>query len=400
MRHKRPESITAGRDEMRYLIPVALSYDIEKGEWIIGNDALDYGAETGASVYGDFLTNTLGGGNAVVGNSEFSYMQLFAVYLGKLIELVQKASAVQTVSNITVTLRRIRPDIKEAFIDVFSLLGVNEDRLKLLSYSESFAYFAMSSDAELRKNGVLLFDFSTDGFFVKQLHDAGEADRELIYINESMHSFDFSMKDLTSSMAKLQLDDKLNTAYEEISKDKIPSSVYFAGDGFTEIWFANTLQNISQKTKAYKGNNIYVKGACLAGCRRYAKQPDLLLVSKDRTKARIAVDAFQGSQEKRIVLADGAKSWFDASCSIDFIVDNLTWIKFYVTSVVTKDTTVIEFDLGDFPKRPNKTTRIRIALNFINDSECELSVSDRGFGEMFPPSDMEVKKRISLERII
>ena len=100
------------------------------------------------------------------------------------------------------------------------------------------------------------------------------------------------------------------------------------------------------------------------------------------------------------MLADGAKSWFDASCSIDFIVDNLTWIKFYVTSVVTKDTTVIEFDLCDFPKRPNKTTRIRIALNFINDSECELSVSDRGFGEMFPPSDMEVKKRISLERII
>lgn len=400
MRHKRPESITAGRDEMRYLIPVALSYDVEKSDWIIGNEALDYASATGASVYGDFLTNTLGGGNAVVGNSEFSYKQLFAVYISKLIGLVQQASFAGTVSNITVTLRRIRPDIKEAFVEVFALLGVNEDRLKLLSYSESFAYFVMSSDEELRKKGVLLFDFSTDGFFVKQIKEVDETDRKLIYVNESMHSFEFSMKDLSSNMAKLQLDEKLNTAYQEIAKDNMPSAVYFSGDGFTEIWFANTLQSISEKAKAFKGNNIYVKGACLAGCRRAAKQPDLIIVSKDRTKARIAVDAFRGDKESRIVLADGAKSWYDAGCSVDFIVDNLSWIKFYVTSVISKETTVIEFDLSEFPKRPNKTTRIEINLNFINDSECMLGIKDKGFGEMFASSGIEFSKRLSLERII
>ena len=35
---------------------------------------------------------------------------------------------------------------------------------------------------------------------------------------------------------------------------------------------------------------------------------------------------------------------------------------------------------------PNKTTRLDVKLQYISQDECEIMVTDLGFGEMFPSS--------------
>ena len=42
--------------------------------------------------------------------------------------------------------------------------------------------------------------------------------------------------------------------------------------------------------------------------------------------------------------------------------------------------------LPGLPKRPNKTTRLDVKLQYISQDECEIMVTDLGFGEMFPSS--------------
>ena len=42
--------------------------------------------------------------------------------------------------------------------------------------------------------------------------------------------------------------------------------------------------------------------------------------------------------------------------------------------------------LTGLPKRPNKTTRLLLKLQYISRKECRITVKDLGFGEMFPSS--------------
>lgn len=45
--------------------------------------------------------------------------------------------------------------------------------------------------------------------------------------------------------------------------------------------------------------------------------------------------------------------------------------------------------LTGLPKRPNKTTRLLLKLQYISRKECRITVKDLGFGEMFPSSGKE-----------
>ena len=42
--------------------------------------------------------------------------------------------------------------------------------------------------------------------------------------------------------------------------------------------------------------------------------------------------------------------------------------------------------LPGLPKRPNKTTRLLVELNYVSPKECCITVKDLGFGDMFPAS--------------
>lgn len=51
--------------------------------------------------------------------------------------------------------------------------------------------------------------------------------------------------------------------------------------------------------------------------------------------------------------------------------------------------------LTGLPKRPNKTTRLLLKLQYISRKECRITVKDLGFGEMFPSSGKNGKKSYS-----
>ena len=52
--------------------------------------------------------------------------------------------------------------------------------------------------------------------------------------------------------------------------------------------------------------------------------------------------------------------------------------------------------LPGLPKRPNKTTRLALELVFLSPKECRITVTDRGFGELFPSSGKIWRETISL----
>ena len=54
--------------------------------------------------------------------------------------------------------------------------------------------------------------------------------------------------------------------------------------------------------------------------------------------------------------------------------------------------------VGGLPKRPKKTTRLRIVLEFTDACHARLKVKDLGFGELFAQSDMEFEGELQWEQ--
>ena len=52
--------------------------------------------------------------------------------------------------------------------------------------------------------------------------------------------------------------------------------------------------------------------------------------------------------------------------------------------------------LTGFPKRPDRTTRIRVTIGFLSRAKMVAVIRDLGFGELFPATDTVLRQEIDL----
>ena len=56
----------------------------------------------------------------------------------------------------------------------------------------------------------------------------------------------------------------------------------------------------------------------------------------------------------------------------------------------------VKVTLDGFPERPNKTTKIRVAVGFLDEKTMVVKLTDQGFGELFPKTDAVVRQEVTL----
>jgi hypothetical protein len=52
--------------------------------------------------------------------------------------------------------------------------------------------------------------------------------------------------------------------------------------------------------------------------------------------------------------------------------------------------------LTDLPNRPSGATRILLEIHFSGPTQCEIKVTDLGFGELYPASDLYWRESFTL----
>ena len=400
-RHGKVENAAAAHARQGFLIPSVLCFDSAKQVWLFGEEAYDFAKETGAYIYRDLLASALGGTTCEVNEKSTPYSVLLSVFMGKLIDLARTSSGVYPVSFVNVTMRKIDMSVKEAVKEALSSAGIEKERIHLLNYPESFAYFILQQEEDIKKKGALLFDFSKDGLYARRLTISREGDENAIFVNERNLSMEFSVKDLENIVLRPRLDEKLAGVYEEIRDESGNTNVYFTGEGFEELWFSAALRSISKSARAFRGNNIYAKGACLEGLlRKEGTLGRFTVICRPKTRCYICVETRYKGQARTMILSKAAVNWYEAESEADFILDESRTINFKTVSFLSRQETNISFDLSSFPQRPPKTTRVRVSVRYINEYECEICVRDMGFGTLFPASGAEVRKILDLEGYI
>ena len=85
-------------------------------------------------------------------------------------------------------------------------------------------------------------------------------------------------------------------------------------------------------------------------------------------------------------LIEAGRNWYECSAECELILDGTEELVFNATAMGETEKRRIGMRLPGLPKRPNKTTRLHVKLQYISQKECEITVTDLGFGEMFPSS--------------
>lgn len=327
------------------------------------------------------------------GLREGEYKKLTQIFLYMLEELRKKTGLTKLLS-LSVVLHNYSIDYLNAVLRVLENLGLNQTNSQIISKSESFAYYAYSQKRELYIGGVCLVDFEKNR--LKYVRFNSKRVNNVDYIVEDKkeyNSIEFA-EVLNKEKTLEDIEDLLISSLNEFLDRKILSSIYLTGDGFnTDKLPEEYTKLITNRRKAFIGNNLYSKGACYAAKEFIMPKvfDNTVLLSEERIMVGIELDILDRGVNKRFRLIKPGTNWFMADRTVDFIIEDMREIKLHIVTAnkLFEDEAI---DISDFPYREGKTTRISISIKFYSASRCQIIVKDLGFGDFYKSSGKIVYK--------
>ena len=273
-----------------------------------------------------------------------------------------------------------------------NLLGRNtgfsvQDRL------ESFYYYCISKNLDTIRKPVCLLE--TEGS-AAQLHIlTGNSER--MPITAGVRTL--ARTHLAGSDA--EKDEALCAYLKENLDDTGFAATYILSDVFTGERFPISAQYLTLRgRRAFAGNNLFVKGACFAA--REKSEPgrtkNILFLSKDLVRVNIGAELLVDGERSYYPVITAGTNWYDSARSFEMIPEHGDRIVFRISGMEDGYEGVFGIELPGIPTRPEGTGRVRVEADCPSGEECEIRVTDLGFGGLFPASGKQWRKRIPLGR--
>lgn len=393
-----PESFCVDPEESRYLIPTALGVKNYSKDWIFGEEAVSCGKlGTGVLIDG-LLTKLKTGENTNIFDTEFDSITLMEKYLRKCLLLLKKKFPTNTILKIVITLKEMDENVVNGLYQVLENLGIGKDRGFIQSHSHSYEYYALSQSKELWMNDIGLFDLDEKGLTYSQISINRRAKPYIVGIKEEDFSETLSYTMLEEYKNGENLEYIFGNIANSVLHKQIVSTIYATGLGFDGNWADNILKELCVGRRVFKGQNLYVKGACYAA-RELAgdsKLSDYLFLSKEMITSEIYITGYYDGKTADVVLVKAGKYWYEINNNFDVILDDEHEIVIKFKNIVSGETKEYKSSVTGLPERPNKTTRIGINIKFKNNASAVITFEDKGFGDFYPSSSQVWSEEIVL----
>ena len=109
-----------------------------------------------------------------------------------------------------------------------------------------------------------------------------------------------------------------------------------------------------------------------------------MYLGEDLVRTNVGMEMVVHGMNGYYPLVMAGMNWYDVSHSCDFILDEKEDLTFITSAMEGGERKQYAMQLTDLPKRPNRTTRLRMEVNAVSAKECIIKVTDMGFGDMFP----------------
>ena len=297
----------------------------------------------------------------IIEDTAYAPGELLAVFLKAALQAAGVIEPGLQVAGITVT----TPKLTRAFVKnlrhAYELLGIPRGR----AYSRKVGMFRFEGDdvtfysLEVNRRTKPATVFVKKGKHLK-LHETPE-DRD---------------RDFTRLIA-------------ESFENEIYSSVYLVGDGFDRSWAEGSIKLLCRNQRhVFGGSNLFAKGACFTA-REKAEERSLkgyLFLGNDLVRHNVGMEMTISGSPAYYPMIQAGVNWYEAEKECELILDGTEDLVFVVSDMESGKKNRYTMHLPGLPKRPPRTTRLHLKLEYDAPKSCRITVEDLGFGEMFPKS--------------
>lgn len=389
--------VNCADEEMAWTIPTVICRNKHSEEWYVGEDAYAHVLSGDGIIVDKLLNLALKGGTATLEETRYEGRQLLKLFLERVLEFPQQEYGLLGIQQLVVTVEKLDMRLVKLLYACAEELEIERERVHIVCHSESFTYYILSQKKEIWNGTVGMFDLSEQRLRYFEMK-AQRGMKKTTALTEYENLEEAFQLDILTTPSGAKLADKiLCSCGERMMQKKLYSSIFLTGKGFlNRDWAEEFMKLICTKRRVYMETAIFAKGAAyraldfLHGKNAYP----YVCICDGHLKSTISINVLHKGQETSLVLASAGDNWYDVKAEAEVILLEQDFIEFIVTSADSKQSKTVEVLLENFPKRPERTTRVRIQLSFLDERTMQIQVEDKGFGELFPSTGIQIRQEV------
>ena len=372
-----PETVSTIAGSENFQIPLILAKRKEIGQWYYGDEARKMAQNTDMICLDKLLSRAVNGDELVVDDETYPAEELLALFLNKITALPNKLGNTSDFDRLVITVDRLSKENMDMFWRIMPKLGLKPEQFMVIDHKESFYYFALSQKEDLWLHDVYLFEFDKTNIRYFSLKRSMRTTPQVVTIEESP-------KRNINGDPDIEFSRIIQKAFE----NKIISTVYLVGDGFDGGWMQSSLNILCKGRRAFVGKNLFSKGACYAAeVRDNEDKWRFIYMGENELKFNLSLKVKSKGALSFYNIISAGKNWFETKGQCEVILSDTTEIDFWKQLPNSREAKIETLELTDLPRRPDRTTRVRITATPVADDKINIEIMDLGFGELFRGTD-------------
>lgn len=391
--------ISCEGQEKIWSVPTRLGKDASADIWRVAEESTAQSLD-GMVVEDKLISLALKDGTATINGVRYDGLFLLKMFIKLVLEIPQKATGKKDIESLVITVPCLDVKLMDKLMYCADFLGIDRNKVHIISHAESFVYYVMSQKREVWSNQVGMFELSRNGLHYYEMRVQRGihkmqvvADRE--ELEESFHL------DVLDSDAGMQMADRiLSSCAERLLQKRLFSAIILTGRGFAETdWAVGFMHQICKRRRVFAEMDIFTRGAIIRA--KDYSQPNqdgnnFTCICEGRLKTTVSLKIRGREKDEELVLAAAGDNWYETKMTAEFIVAGDPEVELSLLPLEPRKKTIVKIPLEGFPKRPDRTTRIELALGFAGEDRMIVMIRDLGFGELFPATDRTIKQEVSL----
>lgn len=288
------------------------------------------------------------------------------------------------ISGMVITVPHMTPAAVRMARYLYAVLGLPESRTGVQDYRESFYYHTLYQKEELWSRSVGFFWFRGGSVMAAVMHLNRRTKPVTVTVQEG------------KTIELPEGDDEKDAAFlglaEDTLADDMYSSVFLMGEGFDRSWAARSVPFLCRgQRKVFMVDGIFARGACYAAREKITEKKlgGYLYMGDDLVRYNVGMEMIADGSKRYCPLISAGVNWYETATEFECMLQgepDEPQLVFTVSGMEDGRRRYFSMQLDDMPKRPPKTTRLRVRLGFTSPEVCRIAVEDMGLGEIFPTS--------------
>lgn len=391
------QAAVLGREEA-WVLPTVICRKKTVEEWYVGEEAYRNTLVGDGVIVDKLLSLALKDGTATISSVKYGGIDLLKKFLEKVLLMIREEYPGAPVAQLVISLKNMEMKLMDELMGCTEQLGIPRENVHIASHTECFVYYVLSQRRDVWGGQVGMFALSDEDLRYYELKVVRGPRQMTAWAEHEELEEGFNLNVLDTVSGARMADKILCACGERFLQKKLFSSIFLTGKGFSRTdWAPDFMKQVCNRRRVFVEPSLFARGAALKADDYLHEKTSypFVCLCEGKLKSTVTMEVMKRDAKVQVALASAGESWYEARSVLEVILDNQDDIELMITSHQDpKQKRLVKIPLEGFPKRPNKTTRVRIAAGFLDEHTMVLKIVDKGFGELFPRTDAGIRQEV------